>query len=312
MTWQKQRWALGLRRILRCGLPLATVGIIPAAAAALAMADPSAMQQACGLIGARAVGCYLMHGCCAGSDFGNGSTNLNVPAGHTVILTGDRDYHDLTIDNGGTLDTRGYRLRVCGTLLNYGTITVNAGNPGGSGGAGGKGANPKGTGSDPTNCGRTSPNCTPGQPGGLKVGRGGKGGGGGGGGGGAWSDDLVCEFDTDGGNGGNGGHESEDVLIYAYHLSNRGVIHADGYPSGNGPDCNSNGFPDECEAWILADVNLDGLINGRDVQCFVYIMIYPPPNPWLPCCGAAADMNSDGLVDTADIAPFVTALLVGS
>ncbi len=196
------------------------------------------MQQACGLIGPREVGYFpSLHACCPGSPFGNGSTNLNVPAGETRTLTGDRDYHDVTIGSGGTLDTRGYRLRVCGTLLNWGTITDTSGDAGGAGGAGGKGANPKGSGSDPTGCGRTSPNCTPGQPGEPKVGRGGKGGCGGGGGGGAWSDDIVCQFDTDGGNGGNGGSGGRgggDVLIYAYRLDNRGVIHADGQPGANG------------------------------------------------------------------------------
>lgn len=170
-------------------------------------------------------------GCCPGSPFGNSGVDYEVPP-DPPYLTADRDFHNLIIHSGATLDTRGHVVRVCGTLLNEGTITDSVtGGAGGAGGAGGKGANPKGSPNDPTGCGRTGTNCTSGQPGQPGTGRGGWGGGGGGGGGGAWNDYWLCEADADGGNGGAGGAGGDgggDVVIYAFRLDNRGVIHADG------------------------------------------------------------------------------------
>lgn len=174
--------------------------------------------------------CYL--GCCPTSPFGNSSTDHTVSSGVTLNLTGNTSYHNLTVEAGGTIVTNGHTLKVCGTLLNMGTIKGGYSGAWGAGGAGGKGGNPKGAGSDPTGCGRTSTYCTPGQPGQAGTGRGGDGGGGGGGGGGASSDDLVCTFDADGGNGGAGGHGGRggaNALIYAFRFDNTsGVIHADG------------------------------------------------------------------------------------
>ena len=178
-------------------------------------------------------------GCCPAGPFCNSTTDHTVSSGMTLILTGDTCYHNLTVEAGGTVITGGHTLKVCGTLLNMGTIKGGYSGTGGPGGVGGKGGNPKGAGSDPTGCGRTSANCTPGQPGQTGPGRGGDGGCGGGGGGGAWGDDLVCTFDADGGNGGaggHGGHGSADVTIYAFRFDNGGSIQANGENGENGDD----------------------------------------------------------------------------
>jgi predicted secreted hydrolase len=186
-------------------------------------------------------------GCCPASPFGNGVNDHTVGSGTTLILTGDASYHNLTVDAGGTIVTNGHTLSVCGTLLNLGTIKGGFSGAGGTGGAGGKGGNPKGEGSDPTGCGRTYSNCTSGQSGGTGTGRGGDGGCGGGGGGGAWSDDLLCTFDADGGNGGaggHGGHGSADVTIYAFRIDNNGLISADGESGADGNDAPSGDSTD--------------------------------------------------------------------
>jgi predicted secreted hydrolase len=201
--------------------------------------------------------CYL--GCCPTGPFCSSTTDHTVSSSVTLILTADTCYHNLTVETGGTVVMNGHTLRVCGTLLNMGTIKGGYSGTWGTGGAGGKGGNPKGAGSDPTGCGRTSTSCTSGQSGQSGTGRAGDGGCGGGGGGGAWSDDLLCTFDADGGNGGAGGHGgrgSADVLIYAFRFDNNGgVIHADGengqsgYAAPAGDEGNQNsGHYESCGA----------------------------------------------------------------
>jgi hypothetical protein len=53
---------------------------------------------------------------------------------------------------------------------------------------------------------------------------------------------------------------------------------------------------------LLGDLNLDGTVNGLDVQPFVDVVINGPYN-------AAADMNQDGAVNGLDVNPFVTAVV---
>lgn len=165
-------------------------------------------------------------------------------------LSEDLYCEDLTILPGVTLDTCGYTVRVCGTLLNRGIITDSC-----TGGAGGPGGNhgdddELGKGHDPYNHGDCNhqPYCTDGQDGELgdlsplqpgQNGRGGRGGGGGGGGGGAWW--TLHDWDADGGDGGIGGDGGKGggyVKIYAFHFDNPspGVIHADGLPGTDGSD----------------------------------------------------------------------------
>ncbi|HVP13871.1 MAG TPA: hypothetical protein VMV94_22040, partial [Phycisphaerae bacterium] len=62
---------------------------------------------------------------------------------------------------------------------------------------------------------------------------------------------------------------------------------------------------------LPADMNMDGLRNGLDIQCFVNCLIdgFPACSPTCNC--ACGDMNSDGWVTPADVAPFVNALLLG-
>jgi hypothetical protein len=187
--------------------------------------------------------------CCpwpAFPDYGDGRDGSVVISTNTDLYR-DMFYRDLTIQPGVTLNTRGYVVRVCGTLTNRGTITDSyTGGAGGAGGAGGKGHDPYETEVGTPPC-YPEPLCTPGQPGQAggppsisqpgQNGYGGSGGGGGGGGGGAWG--TTPHFDANGGNGGNGGQGGKGggyVRIYAYRLDNRGVIHADGQPGHAGSD----------------------------------------------------------------------------
>lgn len=188
--------------------------------------------------------------CGPDSPFGNASTgySLLVRSGQSYGLTADEDWQDVTVESSATLDTRGYRLRVCGTLtvLPGGTITDSY-----SGGAGGVGGthgpyDTVGKGHDPYehfDCNH-QPLCSPGGDGALgslspsqpgQNGRGGRGGGGGGGGGGAWW--TLHEWDADGGDGGiggNGGKGGGYVRIYAYRFDNQGLVKANGLPGSAG------------------------------------------------------------------------------
>ena len=184
--------------------------------------------------------------CAPDSPFGNASTGetLEIPSAQhpsPYLMAGNEDWHDVYVHAGATLDTRGYRLRVCGTLTNEGTITDSrTGGAGGLGGAFGKGQDPY----QHYDCDHR-PLCTNGIDGedghapsvsqGGQRGRGGRGGGGGGGGGGAWW--SLVPWDSDGGNGGIGGTGGKGggyVKIYAYRFSNPGVIKANGLDGSAG------------------------------------------------------------------------------
>ena len=178
--------------------------------------------------------------CASDSPYGNAGTGneLNVPAGTVYTMGSDQDWHNVTVNAGATLDTAGFRLRVCGTLTNYGTITdSHTGGAGGMGGNGGLGGDHYGV--HPAGCGNRQDVETPGGTGAYGAypsspqsgqdGRGGRGGGGGGGGGTAWHG--LTENDADGGNGasgGDGGQGGGYVHIWAYCVDNQGVIQADG------------------------------------------------------------------------------------
>jgi len=63
-----------------------------------------------------------------------------------------------------------------------------------------------------------------------------------------------------------------------------------------------------CNGVLHGDVSADGLINGRDIQPFVAVVLNPAGATQAQRCAADID-NSGGTVTTADIAPFVTLLL---
>lgn len=67
-------------------------------------------------------------------NFGDGSDGNAVISSNTS-LSADKQYNNLTINAGVTLNASGYKIFVKGTLLNNGTIANNGGN-GGAGGAG--------------------------------------------------------------------------------------------------------------------------------------------------------------------------------
>ena len=185
----------------------------------------------------------------ANCHYGDGSDGDDtVPPSVTLILTGDRNFRNLTVSAGGTLVVQGHALRICGTLLNEGTIKDTAsGGEGGVGGDGGRGANPYWEGPDSCQEGECgSPGAPPVLP---QAGRGGGGGGGGSGGGGAWygtvsnitadADGGWCDncggaSQNDKGRGGNGGDGGGYVRIWAYRINNTGVIHADGEDGEDG------------------------------------------------------------------------------
>jgi hypothetical protein len=55
---------------------------------------------------------------------------------------------------------------------------------------------------------------------------------------------------------------------------------------------------------LPGDVNLDGAVNGLDVDPFVDVLVNSQFH-------LAADMNADGAVSGLDVAPFVAAVLGG-
>jgi hypothetical protein len=62
-------------------------------------------------------------------------------------------------------------------------------------------------------------------------------------------------------------------------------------------------------AWLVADMNCDGVANFADINCFVAAAGNCPPNPdpyaCAPCDCLNGDLNGDGVVDFADINLFV-------
>lgn len=112
-----------------------------------------------------------------------------------TVLTRDMQYTTLTVNEGVTLDTKGFIVSCSVALINNGTITDNY--SGGNGGRGGVGSNPGYYGTNPIR---------------PLAGQGGKGG---------WG------YNT--GVGGTGGKGGGQVILYARTLTNNGVIHADGF-----------------------------------------------------------------------------------
>jgi hypothetical protein len=167
--------------------------------------------------------------------FGTG-TNGDVTITSNTALTSDKNYHNLTINSGRTLNTQGHTVYVSGTLLNYGTITDSySGGSGGSGGAGGAGQDFKQTQGGPkyAQAGSTGGAGSSGLIAG--AGTGGHGGAGGGGGGGAWHNlSGNNAVGGSGGSGGTGGKGGGYVKILAYRFNNQGVIQANGSAGSNG------------------------------------------------------------------------------
>lgn len=65
--------------------------------------------------------------------------------------------------------------------------------------------------------------------------------------------------------------------------------------------------PDPCKGVLVADMNADTLIDGRDVQKFVNTLMNPGSATQQELC--AADVSADANVDMADLDPFVSAVL---
>lgn len=56
----------------------------------------------------------------------------------------------------------------------------------------------------------------------------------------------------------------------------------------------------------LGDVNVDRLVDGRDIAALIELLFAATPDPDLVARG---DFTGDGLLDAADVAPFIAALL---
>ena len=67
----------------------------------------------------------------------------------------------------------------------------------------------------------------------------------------------------------------------------------------------TGGFWTTPACWCLADLNQDGLRDGRDIQTFMDCILASNVN-----C-ACADVETDGVLDMADVAAFVDDLLAG-
>ena len=72
--------------------------------------------------------------------YGDG-TDGNVTISSNTTLTGAKQYNNLTVNSGITLNTAGYQVQVKDTLTNNGIITSTNGGAGGAYGAGGAARN---------------------------------------------------------------------------------------------------------------------------------------------------------------------------
>jgi hypothetical protein len=60
----------------------------------------------------------------------------------------------------------------------------------------------------------------------------------------------------------------------------------------------------ECREFPLGDVNVDGAVNGLDVDPFIIVLLDGPYQ-------IEADMNLDGAVNGLDVNPFADAVISG-
>ena len=64
-----------------------------------------------------------------------------------------------------------------------------------------------------------------------------------------------------------------------------------------------------CVTGVSGDINLDGLLDGDDIQPFIYCLYITPDEPIGEC--TCADFNLDRVLDINDVACFVESLLAG-
>lgn len=155
--------------------------------------------------------------------YGDGSDG-NVTISTDTTLTGNKQYNNLTINSGITLNVNDYIVRVLDTLTNNGTII-------GKATAGGAGAPTK------VNTGHNGGASNVGTAGTNGSGDGGNSGAGGGqldyrppGG------DWRAYLGGNGGAGGNGGFGCGDITIYAYNFNNANTINSSGGDGSSGSD----------------------------------------------------------------------------
>ena len=82
------------------------------------------------------------------------------------------------------------------------------------------------------------------------------------------------------------------------------------YPGWNVDDVEIWGvLHQSCSGVALGDVNLDGYVNGKDVQPFVTVLMNPYSASVTFSQLCAADIDHDGFITPADVGPFVQLLL---
>jgi hypothetical protein len=176
---------------------------------------------------ARTAGTVTATGGTAGTPFGTGSDGAVTISSNTT-LTADKNYTNLTVNAGVTLNTAGFTVCVSGTLTNNGTVTDST-----SGGAGGAGGATK------TGVLGTGETGNAGSAGSVSSvtggGTGGKGGGSGGSGGGELNGSSgVFVAGGNGGAGGTGGKGGGVFRLFVATIVNNGSINANGYAAANG------------------------------------------------------------------------------
>jgi hypothetical protein len=161
---------------------------------------------------------------CTSGDYGTGADG-NVVISVSAVLTGDKNYHNLTINAGITLTTAGYTVNVCGVFSNSGTLFSGSSGTAGGGGSGGSTA---------TCTIETGANGNPGGSG--SSGTGGAGNGGGGGGSGACTAGNAAQimYGGAGGAGGAGGRAGASFSLNTYATDNAGVVTAHGAAGSDG------------------------------------------------------------------------------
>jgi hypothetical protein len=88
--------------------------------------------------------------------------------------------------------------------------------------------------------------------------------------------------------GGGGGA----IVEWSADCNADGIVDFGQIRAGTLSDVNHSSIPDECEC--LADIFIDGLVNGADLGIVL--------SQWGQGAGAIGDINRDGIVDGADLA----------
>ncbi len=170
---------------------------------------------------------------CIPLSYGTGADG-NVTISSNTTLTVDKNYNNLTVNAGVTLNTAGFVVKVFDTLTNNGIITDSS-----SGGAGGAGGAAIAAGTGAGVAGNVPVSGSAGSK--TGAGSGGQGGGGGARGGGALASTANNASGGAGGVGATGGKGGGVVRVYATNFINNGTVHANGVAASSNAGAGGNG-----------------------------------------------------------------------